>query len=593
MRRDCVACVVAFAALLATAPARPSTDGQSPQTQVPAYRSAVALVPVDVRVLDRNGNPLTDLRQDEFTVLEDGRRQEVRHFVLQQFSRRTSVPDGPLVLRQDTLSVEPQANRIFLIVLGRGRLQEPSRALDALIRFVREQLQPQDQVAAFAYNRATAFTRDHARVAALLEQFRVRHEWVNLQLDELQLRGLAAVYGTKEIPKPLQQQIDEIFAASPLVAAPKPDAAIPAESQAVADARRQGDALARQVQDQVGRQLATAEGGGNISSWTGFDEVQTQMFADLSLDNFVSATAQTLEDLGNLYAAIEYLRHFRGEKHLVFLTERGLTLSRVEEDQRLAAAANDARVALDTVQTGGIYVGQAGAKPAEGRWSQTYAFQTLRNIAELTGGVSSITEAGAEAFERLQKSTSASYLLGYYPANATWDGAYRKIIVRVSRPNVTVLYRHGYFARKDVPAFSRRELITAGRIQAASTFKEEIQDVRLTIDASLITPDNGRSFDISVDLRIDPSKLTFTSVKGVQTGMVSIAVFCFDQDANIIASSLQHAKLELDPDAFQKALGAGIPYRVRFPADPSVRRVRAVVYEFDADLLGSVDKVLK
>ena len=48
-----------------------------------------------------------------------------------------------------------------------------------------------------------------------------------------------------------------------------------------------------------------------------------QMFADLSLEDFVTATAQTLQDLGNIYAAISYLKHFEGEKHLVFFTEKG------------------------------------------------------------------------------------------------------------------------------------------------------------------------------------------------------------------------------------------------------------------------------
>ena len=90
------------------------------------------------------------------------------------------------------------------------------------------------------------------------------------------------------------------------------------------------------------------------------------MFADLSLEEFVASTAQTLQDLGNIYAGIDYLRHFEGEKHLVFLTEKGLTMPRVDEDEILAAAANDARVVIDTIETGGIYVGQKGAPVPEG-----------------------------------------------------------------------------------------------------------------------------------------------------------------------------------------------------------------------------------
>ena len=154
------------------------------------------------------------------------------------------------------------------------------------------------------------------------------------------------------------------------------------------------------------------------------------MFADLPLEEFISATAQTLQDLGNLYAAIAYLRNFEGEKHIVFFTERGLTMPRLEEDEVLASAANDARVAIDTVQTGGI-LGQAGAGMPDGRWNQTFAFRTLRAIAEMTGGVSSIAESGATAMARIDAVTRWGYLLGYYPTNPKWDGNYRKLEVKV------------------------------------------------------------------------------------------------------------------------------------------------------------------
>jgi len=127
------------------------------------FRSAVTLVPLDVRVTDKNGKPVTDLRQDEFTVVDDGARQDIRHFSVRTLTADVPETDTKMMLRESAVSLEPQTNRIFLIVLGRGRLQEPSRAVDALIHFVRERLLPQDQVAVFAYNRATTFTRDHRR----------------------------------------------------------------------------------------------------------------------------------------------------------------------------------------------------------------------------------------------------------------------------------------------------------------------------------------------------------------------------------------------------------------------------------------------
>jgi VWFA-related protein len=564
-------------------------DPQPPRPQTPVFRSTVTLVPVDVRVTDRDGKPVTDLRQDEFTITEDGIKQDIRHFSVQSFTAEQPAADTDLVPRETAVNLEPQTNRIFLIVLGRGKLQEPSRAVDALISFVRQRLLPQDQVAVFAYNRATTFTRNHQQIATLLERFRQMHEQVDFEIG-LQMSGLAAIYGSRMIPRSLQTKIDQMFAGSGLLASQRVAPADAAASRVDKDALRQTEAQIQKETEVAKAQMAADAGVPNLTAWSEIDEIQTQMFADLSLEDFVSSTAQTLQDLGNLYAAIEYLRHFEGEKHIVFFTEKGLILPRLEEDEILASAANDARVAIDTIETGGIYVGQPGGEAAEGRWTQTSAFATLRSVAELTGGVSSIAESGASAMNRIDDVTRGGYLLGYYPSNSDWNGTYRKVSVRVSRPGVNVYYRHGYYSRKEIENFARRDFISADRIRAAASFRREIRDIRLKVDASFAKAKDSPGYEMSVAVNIDPEKLAFTFVEGVHIGRISIAVFCFDEKGNAIGNSVQTADLKLKDENFQKIMNAGIPYKVRFPVNPGVRRVRVVVYDFKADLIGSADK---
>lgn len=563
--------------------------GQSPQARPPVFRSAVTLVPVDVRVVDGSGKPVTDLKQEEFTIVEDGTRQEIRHFALQTFTPAEPVPGAALALRRDAVSFDPQTNRIFLIVLGRGKLQEPSKAVDALLRFVRERLLPQDQVAVFAYNRATTFTTDHQMVARLLERFKTMHEQVDYEIG-LQMSGLAAIYGSKLLPRSLQGKIDTMFEGSGLLASQRVDPGAPADKRIEGDARRQTSALIQKENEAAKAEAASAMGVANLTTWSELDEIQADMFADLSLEAFVATTATTLQDLGNIYAGVNYLRHFDGEKHLVFLTERGLTLPRVEEDEILAAAANDARVAIDTIETGGLYVAQAGGVMPEGRWNQTFAFRTLRTIADLTGGVSSIAEPGMTAINRLNDVTRATYQLGFYPTNARWDGAYRKVTVKVTRPGVTVYYRHGYYGNKDLAAFNRREFITADRIKAAASFRREIKDIRLKVGAGLAKARDSGAYELSVDVNIDPSRLAFTFVEGVHIGRISIAVFCFDEKGSGLGANMETADLRLKDDVYKKVIESGVPYKVTFPIDPAVRKVRVVVYDFKADLIGSADK---
>ena len=132
----------------------------------------MTIVPVDVRVLGRDGKPVTDLKQSDFTVLEDGIRQDVRHF-----SANGLVPmpvetgARPPLRTRSSPDIQEQPARIFLIVLGRGRLQEPSMGLNVVIHMVRDRLLPQDQVAVMAYNRATDFTTNRQKIVEVLDQF--------------------------------------------------------------------------------------------------------------------------------------------------------------------------------------------------------------------------------------------------------------------------------------------------------------------------------------------------------------------------------------------------------------------------------------
>ena len=199
-------------------PGQPAPAAAAP----PTFRSPVVAVPVDVRVIDnKTGKPVTDLRQQDFTVFEDGVRQDVRLFVAptvrrhrpgtvaRSEARRAGAPT-PAGIASGPPTITPRTNRVFLFVLGSGRLQEPSKGLDATLEFVRTRLGPKDLVAVFAYNRATAFTTDHERVARVIERFRKENDVLARDI-RFAMSGLAGLYGSRELPKPIKARIDALF----------------------------------------------------------------------------------------------------------------------------------------------------------------------------------------------------------------------------------------------------------------------------------------------------------------------------------------------------------------------------------------------
>ena len=331
-----------------------------------------------------------------------------------------------------------------------------------------------------------------------------------------------------------------------------------------------------------------ADGAGPApgGSWSTIDEVQAPLFSSLGLDNFMEITARSLQDLGNCYAAIEYLRHLEGDKHLVFVTERGMNLPRLEDDMDLTRAANDARVAIDTFQVGGLE-GQAG-----GVWTdqsqQTFAFKALRMIAEQTGGVSSISENGMTAVNRINEVSRSEYLLGFYPSSASLNGQYRKIEVRTRRSNVTLLYRRGYYARTEIGSYNRRDFVTRDRMLAAANFRRELTDIKLKLDASQKHNAAGVN-EVSVRLSIDPSRLFLSLVDGRKVGSIDILAVCSNEKDQPIGQFYQRASIDLSDEAMEKVSRSGLPYNVTFQASPATRKVRVVVYDYRADLVGSAD----
>jgi VWFA-related protein len=552
--------------LLVTAPLL-ALDPQQPQL---AYRTRTTLVPIDVRVLDKDGKPVTDLTQKDFIVFEDGIRQEIRTFSAQALMPEPAGGAGvkPTLTREPEGDLKPQTRRIFLVVLGRGRLQPPAKGVDAVLGLIHDRLLPQDQIAVMAYNRATDFTADHERIEQVVERFKKKHEDIESKLQHY-FSGLTAVYGGKQIPTYIQKEIDEVFNGPGVRELPASE--IPGGGRMEQDTRRTTDLL---------------QGVSTMSTTDGALAASTEM----SFDDYVSTNRSTMQDLSNLYTGIDYLRFINGEKHLVFVSENGLFLPRVEDDHGLAAAASDARVVIDTIQTGGVAVPpltRGGGPIPRPTIASSFAVRTLSTVAALTGGQSSSYEYASKGVARVDQSTRFDYLLGYNPSNTNWNGRYRRLVVRVNRPGVSVFFRHGYYALTELAPTDQRTVATFSRISAAGSYDKEVHDLNIKATVSVVQGTAGATMAL-VDMTIDASRVTLKEENGLRVGALNIAIFCGDPKENIIGQLWQRMDLKLGAETYQKYVSEGIPFTARIPVRGTLQYVKAVVYDYSADLVGSV-----
>jgi VWFA-related protein len=581
--------VLAASIALTTAGAQqqPAPSSQS------AFRSRITIVPVDVRVVDANGKPISD-----FTVLENGAPQTITHFsseplVAEPPAPGESVRELPL-RKSPALGLAHQNRRVFLIQLGRGRMRGPSKELPGLLSFLRTRLLPQDYAAVMAWNRATDFTTDHAKLVALVERYRQHADGVESKLDA-HFSGLAAVYGSKEIPSHIQSLIDNVFAEA---SALRPREIKPGQ---ITDSTRVGNDI-RQTADE----LVRAEGVANRPEGSALLPDPTAMATaervDMTFDEYVSRQAELMQDVGNLYAGIDYMRHLDGEKHLVFVTPKGLLLPRLEDDRNIASVASDARVAIDIIYTGGMpgapapRFGPRGmtAPPpvasASTMFNQTFNMQGLRFISELTGGHASIYRYADEAFERIDQGTRHQYLIGYAPSDGVIDGRRRTIAIKVNRPGAVVLYRRSYFATNQIVPLDRRQFVTQQRLTSAGKYTGTIKDIEVTVVSAAFAADTS---EVLIEVNVKSPRTTFKEADGIRTAAIDIGVYCGDPRERIVCDVNNTVDLKLGQEPYERFLKNGLMYRARIRATTEPRFVKVIAYDYAADVLGTATKKLK
>jgi VWFA-related protein len=558
----------------------------SQQAQPPSFSSSTVLVPVVVRALDKKtGRPVSDLRQEDLRLLEDGAPQAIRHF-----EHRTLTAEGSATsaaepaLRTSALGITPQFGRIILLVLGGGRLEEPFGALSALQKFVREQLLPQDHIAVLAYGRATDFTTDHEQVALVLERFKNSQAGVDRQVRNAMKSSSAAVYGGKALNASVRQKLDEPFAGIGTRQIKRSENE--SLKRAANDLQRAGDTQTRSDLHQMAQRMQAADPSGTPAGglWSSFDELRASEIGALGLSGFLQIGSGSLADLGMVYSALDYMTNLEGDKHLVFVTERGLRLFRTEDIGDLTKAANDARVAIDTFQVGGIQ-GQNGGVLTD-QFGQTFSFQALRLLAEETGGVSSVADNPAVAISRINDVSRSEYVLGFYPADSSLTGGYHKIEVRTTRKDVNLLYRRGYYGRKELPGFNRRDAVTKERLLAAFNYRL-VNDIRVKVQASVGRNQAGEH-EVTANVNIDLSRLYLSVENGKRKGTIDIITVAGPERSQYY----QRADIDLAEDVYQKLIKTGLPYKAQFRASPATRYVKVIVYDYRADLVGSARVVM-
>jgi VWFA-related protein len=387
------------------------------------FKSGVDLIRFDVRIVDQNGRPITDLRQDEIVIEEQGRALPVSLF------QRITEPAESYVdaaLRAVTAQVSsndgfPRGHQYILIFdqqhITPGNEQ---RARAAAAQFIRRQVRPSDRVALFGVpgpGPQIGFTADKTRALKELESIRGSYE-----------RKVTSAFGTMTVYEAHRVAQGDVKLSADIVER--------MSTQAGSDAAVGG-----------GADLETARRKGTGGEEAAVLQRTLLENARVIVNQTDAASRQFLQRLADVIAQF---RDIEGRKTVVLFSEGFFQDNLSRELETVAAAAAQSYCvfyAFDLNQRSAGSTDAHAADTAIGTEIQA-RIAPLATLAVETDGMMVVDAAARtdQALDRIAEQAQDYYLVGFAPSSDAklQRGKYQRVTVRVTRPGARVSSRTGY-----------------------------------------------------------------------------------------------------------------------------------------------------
>ena len=500
------------------------------------FRVNTNLVLVNVVARDKQGNLIRGMTKDDFQLLEDGKPQTIADFGFedvdaialesQNAPTVSGVAGTPPPPPPDPQSPEEMRNRRIIVIFFDFTAMDPEqidRSVTAAKRFVEKQMTPADLVA----------------VVSLSSSLRV----------DLDL--------TANRPR-IQQMLDSYTS---------------------------GQGQGFEAGD-TGSAEGAAETGGSFTA----DDTDYNVF---NTDRKLMALESLMQTLGGIQ-----------QKKSIIYFSNGISRSGIENQAALrsatavAAKTNCSIYPVDirglaALPAGGeaqsaslhgvsAYNGQASINQFE---SNASSQETLSTLAADTGGKAFLDSNDfGLVFQRVQKDTSAYYVLGFYSSNLAQDGKYRRLTVRVKKPDVKLEFRQGYYAPRDFLHFRQEDREKQMADELASDLPET--DVAIYIGAAYFRLDGSRYF-IPLSLVIPGSQIPFT--KDQEKDKASVDVIGFVRDSKGVPFGSVRDTVKLSLDASQQVRRKNVQYNTGFILPSGTYHMKFVVRENQSGRLGSFE----
>ncbi len=211
-------------------------------------------------------------------------------------------------------------------------------------------------------------------------------------------------------------------------------------------------------------------------------------------------------------------------------------------------------------------------------------FEFSKNLADTTGGRAFYnTNDLAGAIRQAMDDSAVTYVLGYYPDHNKWNGEFRDIKVKVDRPGVEVRSRSGYYAVAVTGSASEQ---AAEKFAQALKSPLESTDLGFDIQADGVEVSGARQLKVKISL--DASQLRFEQQAARWTDNITETWAQFSAEGEEVGAKSQTINLKPTQEAYQQLLKQGLNFSETVPLEKNAAEVRLVLRDAGNGAIGSV-----
>jgi VWFA-related protein len=550
----------------------------SSNQETPTIRTTTREVVLDVVVRDKHHHPVTDLRPEEVQVFEDGVRQKINAFRDVQGSEQlqnelTQAKDisSNAVAKNPASATSSQLKQINFVSVVFAQIAPLNLefAREAVQDFLKSDTFPNTYITVYRLDGGLKMVQSYTSDKLLLTKA-VDAVTKGLRLNNGGLGLNATVVSGANAT--IQAAAANIIA-NPLTS--------PAVSQAVANMALNPMPLV--AQDPLWARNAAAQ---DVSITLG-NALLTQAHLASGL-RFAESLSNGMDSLDAMRRLIQSEERLPGRKVVLYLAD-GLTLPMDRRDavDGLISFANRAGVVFYTLDTRGLSVEDPVSHPLS-TMEQAAAASSVNNvnprlghmedddiglavtsntqlsleeIAESTGGFAvSNTNQIAEPMQRMMEDIRTHYELAYTPTSTKYDGHFRTIEVKISRPHLMKPQtRKGYFALPDINGeplqpFEMAALKAINERPAPSAFPYDTALIKFRPGSEAVT------YEMAFDIPITGLRVVMNHKTGRSQIRASLVALIHKADGEVVGKISRNLVREVNKAELQHLANQHILY---------------------------------